>query len=131
MSEHVPINVAVVDDDPSLCRAVKRLLSAAGIDCATFLSAEAFLASEDLEAPDCLLLDVQLGGMSGFDLHRKLTAAGRPLPIIYVTAHDEPEARQQAEQAGCFAFLRKTDPAEAILAAIRRATAEIPQMQSQ
>jgi FixJ family two-component response regulator len=131
MSEHAPINVALVDDDPSLCRAVKRLLSAAGIGCATFSSAEAFLAREDHAEPDCLLLDVQLGGMSGFDLHRKLTAMGRLLPIIYVTAHDESEARQQAEQAGCFAFLRKTDPAEAILSAIRRATAEIPQMQSQ
>src|SRR5882762_2116707 len=128
MNNHEPIKVAVVDDDPSLCRAVTRLLSAAGIQCVAFLSAEEFLARGD--HLDCLLLDVQLGGMSGFDLHRRLAATGNLLPIIYVTAHDEPEARQQAEQAGCVAFLRKTDPAEAILAAIRRATADMPQMQS-
>src|SRR5262249_29472858 len=119
MSSHQSIKVAVVDDDASLCRAVKRLLSAAGIGCECFLSAEEFLESQTAVQPDCLLLDVQLGGMSGFELQRKLAEEGRELPIIFVTAHDEPEARQQALNAGCIAFLRKTDPAEVILTAIR------------
>jgi FixJ family two-component response regulator len=129
MSNHQPIKVAVVDDDVSLCRAVKRLLSAAGIDCACYLSAEEFLECGKAVEPDCLLLDVQLGGMSGVELQRKLAEEGRELPVIFVTAHDEPEPREQALNAGCVAFLRKTDPAETILNAIRSA-AESPQVQS-
>lgn len=127
MKNQQAIKVAVVDDDASLCRAVKRLLSAAGIECDCFLSAEEFL--ERGNGADCLLLDVQLGGMSGFELQRKLTEEGREIPIVFVTAHDEPEARQQALNGRCAAFLRKTDPAQTILDAIRSA-AELPQVHS-
>jgi FixJ family two-component response regulator len=129
MSNHRPIKVAVVDDDASLCRAVQRHLAASGIECECFLSAEQFLESRTEAEPDCVLLDVQLGGMSGFELQRKLADEGRDLPIIFVTAHDEPDAREQALSAGCVAFLRKTDPAETILEAIRSA-AGLPHVQS-
>jgi FixJ family two-component response regulator len=117
------INVALVDDDASLCKAVSRLLSGVGIKSIAYASAEAFLADHAQPALDCLLLDLQLGGMSGFDLQRHLVAAGSALPTIFLTACDEPEARAQAQRGGCVAYLRKTDPGQALIEAIRRAVA--------
>jgi FixJ family two-component response regulator len=66
------------------------------------------------------LLDVQLGGMSGIELGRRLVAEGRYAPFIYLTAHDDPEVRTGAEEAGCAAFFRKTDRGADVLDAIRR-----------
>src|SRR5215471_12880489 len=102
--------VAVVDDDTSLCRALARLLAAAGIQSRCYASAEAFLEDRQKRAPDCLILDLQLGGISGFDLQRELTTQGRSVPIIFITADDSPEAREQALCAGCEGFFLKTDP---------------------
>ena len=110
----------VVDDDTSLCRAVARLLAAGGIESRCYPSAEAFLDDHTDKAPDCLMLDLQLGGMSGFELHRDLIARGRCIPTIVITADDTPEARDQAQSAGCEAFFLKTDPGDAILGAVRR-----------
>jgi len=112
--------VAIVDDDASLCKALARPLSAAGISPVTYQSAEAFLADET-NAPDCLILDIELGGMSGLDLQKTLSALGREIPIIFITAHDEPELAEQAARLGCVAYLRKTDPGRTVLEAVRRA----------
>src|SRR5437016_6578724 len=90
------VRVAIVDDDPSLCKALARLLSASGIAPAAYESAEAFLADEANQNFDCLILDIELGGMSGLDLQRSLSALGRELPIVFITAHDEPELAEQA-----------------------------------
>ena len=98
------INVAVVDDDESFARAIGRLLRASGFDVNTYLSAEAFLAPTPRPQPKCLLLDIQLGGMSGLDLQRRLHERGDQVPIIFVTAHDAPGVRQEAQQAGCSAY---------------------------
>ena len=121
MSSNSHNYVAVVDDDESLCRSVGRLLRAAGIEAVMYDSAEAFL--EDTKRPqfDCLLLDVQLGGMSGIELNQRLSAAGSTTPVIYITAHHEPEIRAKALQTPCVAYLRKTEPAETVLGAIRKA----------
>ena len=81
--------IGLVEDDPSFRRARRRLLSAAGFSVAAFASAEEFLASESAGATACLVLDVYLGGMSGFDLQRRLATAGVPIPTIFITAHDE------------------------------------------
>ncbi len=120
MSDSQPLYVAVVDDDENFCRSLGRLLRAAGMQLITYTSAEAFL--EDTKHPrfDCLLLDVELGGMSGIDLGRRLVAEGRYAPFIYLTAHDDPETRAGAEAAGCAAFFRKTDRGAEVLDAIRR-----------
>ena len=99
--------VAVVDDDDSFARAISRLLRAAGIESVVFASAEAFLRDPTRPAADCLVLDIQLGGMSGLDLHRRLSSQGEITPVIFVTAHDEPDSRVQAHEAGCVAYLRK------------------------
>jgi FixJ family two-component response regulator len=119
MSEAAKINIAIVDDDASLCQAMDRLLRAAGFQPFTYPSAEAFL--QDGGRPDCILLDIQLGGMSGFELQSLLAASGSTTPIIFITAYDDPETRKQAQQTDCIAYLRKHDPGEAVLEAIRRA----------
>jgi FixJ family two-component response regulator len=121
MSAHCPTYVAVVDDDENACRALSRLLRADGLQPVTYPSAEAFLADSKRPVFDCLVFDVQLGGISGIELHRQLAASGSSTPVIYVTAHDEPETREQAEATGCAAYFRKTAPGRDVLQAIRRA----------
>lgn len=88
----------------------------------TYHSAEAFLADSKHPHFDCLVLDIQLGGMSGLELGERLTAEGGHAPFICITAHDEPETRARAQAAGCAAFFRKTDAGAEVLDAIRRLT---------
>ena len=114
------IYIAVIDDDESLCRSMSRLLRADHFQPVTYPSAEAFL--EDTKRPkfDCLLLDIQLKGMSGLDLSRRLSAVKYDTPIIFITAHDDPQVRAQAEASDCAGYFRKTDSGAEVLAAIRR-----------
>ena len=123
MSRTTPIYIAVVDDDESLCRSLGRLLRAAGIQPITYPSAEAFLADTKHPQFDCLVLDIQLGGMSGIELQRHLAATGKKTPIIFITAHDDIDARAEAEAGGCAAYFRKTDSGTDVLGAIRRLAA--------
>ena len=104
------------------CRSLGRLLRAAGMQPITYASAEAFLADTKHPLFDCLVLDVQLGGMSGIELGQRLAAEGGHAPFICITAHDDPETRAEAEAAGCAAFFRKTDSGADVLDAIRRVT---------
>ena len=113
--------VAVVDDDESVCQSLSRLLRAAHLQPITYPSAEAFLADKKHPRFDCLLLDIQLKGMSGVELNRRLAAVKDSTPVIFITAHDDPEARAQAESSGCAGYFRKTDSGTDVLAAIRRA----------
>jgi FixJ family two-component response regulator len=82
--------VAIIDDDESLCRSLRRLLRQSGFHPPIYLSAEEFLDCSVRSRFDCLLLDIQLGGMSGIDLRRQLLSEGDMTPVIYITAHDEP-----------------------------------------
>ncbi len=119
------IYVAVVDDDEDFLRAITRLLRATGFEPIGYPSAETFLADSAHPAPDCAVLDIHLGGMSGLDLRRHLTRTGNSVPVIFVTAHDDARTREEAQQVGCSAYLRKPVPGksliEAILHAIKRA----------
>ena len=121
MSSIQNIYVAVVDDDESVCHSMSRLLRAAHFQPITYSSAEALLADKKHPRFDCLLLDVQLKGMSGVELSRRLAAVNDATPIIFITAHDDPEVRAQAEASGCAGYFRKTDSGTNVLAAIRRA----------
>ena len=123
MRDRLPIYVAVVDGDENLCRSFGRLLRAGGIQPITYASAELFLADTKHPQFDCLVLDIQLGGMSGIELARRLMAEGGHTPIIFITAHDDPDARAAAEAAGCTAYFRKSDSGAEVLDAIRRAVA--------
>ena len=116
-----PSLVAVIDDDNSLCRALGRLLRAAGLDSVTYASAEAFLADPDRSRFDCLVVDIQLGGMSGIELSQSLAASGSTTPVIFNTAHHRPEVRELAMKQNCVAYVRKADPGDSVLAAIHRA----------
>ena len=120
MGSITTIYVAVVDDDENICRSFGRLLRAAGLQAVTYDSAESFLADAKHPQFGCLVLDIQLGGMSGVELAQQLVAAGQRTPIIFITAHDDPEARRTAEALGCTAYFRKTDSGKEVLEAIRR-----------
>ena len=116
------IYVAVVDDDESICASFSRLLRAAQFQAVAYASAEAFLADTKHPKFDCLVLDIQLGGMSGLELRNRLHAVKDGTPVVFITAHDDPVVRAQVEAAGCAGFFLKTDSGALVLAAIRRAT---------
>jgi len=109
--------VAIVDDDESLCRSLSRLLLQAGLHSMAFNSAEDFLSSSLHSKFGCLLVDVQLGGMTGTELHQKLVEKGVHTPVIYITAHDDNE---EARPKDCAAYFRKSVDGETLLKAIRR-----------
>jgi FixJ family two-component response regulator len=118
------LTIGVVEDDPSFLRALRRLLSGAGFSVATFASAEEFLASDSAGTTACLVLDVNLGGMSGFDLQKRLATAGTPIPTIFITAQDDLATRQRAQSG--VAYLRKPFREAALIGAIRQAL-ELPE----
>jgi FixJ family two-component response regulator len=113
--------VAVVDDDPSMLKSIEYLLDAYGFGVEVFDSAESFVRREPFRNISCLVLDIHLGGMSGFDLGRFLTARGYRVPIIFITAVDDEASAKEANDAGCVAFLRKPFPSSHLLDAIRQA----------
>jgi FixJ family two-component response regulator len=115
--------VAIVEDDPNMLRATTDLLDAHGFATVAFASAEDFLTRGIAKGVDCLLLDIDLGGMSGIDLRRQLRATGSELPIIFMTAIDDDATKRQALASGCAAFLRKPFPQGALIDAIRKAMA--------
>ena len=113
--------VAVVDDDDSVCRSFARLLRLAGFLPVTYDSGEALLEDRKRPSFDCLLLDIQLGGMSGLELGSALRGVHDCTPIIFITAHDDPEVKLQALAFGCAGYFSKTDPGEQVLEAVRLA----------
>ena len=117
-----PISVAIVDDDESIRRAVTRLLEASGMRAVSYPSGEDFLADTKRPSFDCLLLDVQLTGMSGIELSQQLTSSGSKTPVIFVTAFDDDETMQQVRKCGCASCLRRNEPARVLLAAIQKAS---------
>ncbi len=101
------LKVIVVDDDAGMNQAIGRLLDAAGFNVVTFASAEALLEGNAAASAACVILDLHLPGMSGFELQQHLKGQGVKTPIIFVTAHDNLSARDQADKAGAVAYLTK------------------------
>jgi two-component system response regulator FixJ len=116
-------NVAVVDDDPSVRRGLERLLRSAGYSVVTFVSAEQFLAMCRREVLSCLLLDVHLAGMSGLELLARLTTAECRVPVILISAYDDPQTTEAIEGAGAAAYLRKPFDDQVLIHAIKEAVA--------
>jgi len=116
-------SVAIIDDDASANRALGRLLRGAGFEPSGFDSAESFLADPMRPTFGCLLVDIQLTGMSGLELQRRLQSEGSHVPVIFITAHDDPGYRAEAIRRGCVGFFRKTDPGALIVDTLRRALA--------
>jgi FixJ family two-component response regulator len=117
------INVAVVDDDSSYCRALERLLRAYGFTPLIYSSAEVFLGDSARPRVDCMILDIHLGGMSGFALQNQLAQSGSVPPIIFITADEGPDTPERARQAGCVECLQKPFAGKSLLEAVTRAVA--------
>ncbi|WP_254063928.1 response regulator transcription factor [Granulicella sp. S190] len=111
--------ISVVDDDESVRRTTTFLIESFGFRAAAFDSAQSFLQSVQLHDTSCLLVDVQMSGMNGLQLQRELAAAGYGIPIIFITAYDNRDTRQQAMQAGAAAFLGKPFNDDELLQAVR------------
>jgi len=99
--------VAVVDDEESVRRALARMLGASQFDVDVFASGQEFLDSLRTRSPDCLVLDYQMPGLTGRDVQRQLTLTQSQVPIIVVTAHDQPALREQCLADGAVAYLAK------------------------
>ena len=109
----------IVDDDESVRRSLARLLRAAGFHTAAFESVDEFLAATLSGGFGCFVLDVQLGGTSGFDLHRQLQSREDTTPVIYITGSDDPVAEAQARRLNCAGYFRKLDAAHGIIEVMR------------
>ena len=113
--------ISIVDDDLSVRRALRRLVRSAGYTVETFASAREFLDSLPSGRTACLVLDIHLGGMSGFELQERMAADPAPIPVIFITAQDDAATRERARQTGASAYLRKPFDEQVLLAAIGRA----------
>ena len=116
--------VMIVDDDASIRRAARRLIKSYGFPVETFASAEDFLSSGRLHETACLVLDVQMSGLNGLELQSRLITDGHQVPIIFITAFNDENARAQALKAGALGYLVKpfeeADLLTAINVALRR-----------
>jgi FixJ family two-component response regulator len=110
--------ICVIDDDPSIRKALMSLLRSAELRVEAFASAEAFLSHAPFERVGCLILDVQLPGMSGLALQRTLLEMQVPLPVIFHTGHDDHTLAMQARYDGAVAWLTKPVQEQDLLHAI-------------
>jgi FixJ family two-component response regulator len=113
-----PRSIAIVDDDPSVLKALARLLGAHSFATKTYLSAPQFLASLPEELPDCLIADLQMPEMTGLELQLNLARRGVQIPTIIITAHDEAGMRERCKSAGAIAYLAKPVSDTSLFAAI-------------
>jgi FixJ family two-component response regulator len=111
--------IAVVDDEESVRKAVVRLLQAAGHTARGFAAGSDFLRHWPDDRPECVLLDLQMPGLSGADVLRELNRSGAHIPTIVVTAHDSPGARAECERLGAVAYLCKPLDERVLLDALR------------
>ena len=115
--------ISVLDDDASLRDALKGLLRSAGLRAEVFASAEEFLNSGRLRATRCLILDVRMPGMSGMELQEWLIASDSVVPIVFISAHGDDDARALALERGAVDFLTKPFSDDALLSAVMKAAA--------
>src|SRR5262250_2697575 len=120
--------VFVVDDDQSTCESLSDLLRSTGLNVQTFASAQEFLTSQRPDAPSCLVLDVQLPGLSGLDLQQELTKVNAPIPIIFITGHGDIPMTVRAMKAGASEFLVKPFRDNDLLNAVEQALHRSRQM---
>ena len=107
--------ISIVDDDASIRKALKRLFISMGFEVTVFSSAEEFLCSRSLHDSACLILDLRMPGMSGLELQSVLISCNRKIPVIFLTAHYDEQARTQALRAGAIDFLCKPFVEESLM----------------
>ena len=117
--------VFVVDNDAATLKGVQRLLRQHGYDSVLFASVEAFENHDDVDKAVCIILDINLGDGSGIELRRRLKAGGSSVPVIYMTANDDPAVRTAALASGCLAFVTKPFAAKSLIEPIRKASAAL------
>ena len=122
--------ISIIDDDLSVRRALRRLVQSAGYTVETFASAPEFVDSIPSGRPACLVLDIHLEGISGFELQERLAADEVNIPIVFITAHDDAATRERARQSGVAAYLRKPFDKRALLDAIDTALRAAPDRSS-
>ena len=115
------VMISIVDDDASVREATKELVRSLGYSAAAFASAEDFLKSGQLSETACLISDVQMPGLSGIDLQRRLIADGHRMPIIFITAFPDERARARALGAGAIGFLTKPYREESLIECLGQA----------
>jgi FixJ family two-component response regulator len=123
MADRSP-SIAIVDDDPSVLKALARLLRARSFNVTTYQSAHEFLAVLPGNLPECLIVDWQMPNMNGLELLQDLRRAGIRVPAIIISAHGDTSVRQRYKSAGAIAFLSKPLQDSELLAAINRARSE-------
>jgi len=116
-----PPLISVVDDNESVRESLRGLIRSVGYSVAVFASAEDFLASSRLAETKCLILDVRMPGMNGFELQRHLAASEYQVPIVFITAHGDEKSRIQALEDGALEYLQKPFSERALLDAVHRA----------
>ncbi len=118
IAEWAPHRISIIDDDASIREALKSLMRSVQFDVQAFASAEEFLASDRVEDTACLILDVHLPGMNGFELQNLLNVERRNIPVIFITAHADDASRERALKAGAIEFLSKPVRREPLFKAI-------------
>jgi len=113
--------VLVVDDDAMMLMSVARLLRQLGYESVLFSSAEAFANHSDFDGVICVLLDIDLGDVSGIEVRHRLKEANISVPVIYITGNDSPAVRTAAHQSGCLAYLTKPFSAKSLREPLHRA----------
>ncbi|HWF89983.1 MAG TPA: response regulator [Pyrinomonadaceae bacterium] len=113
----IPV-ISIVDDDESVRTALKSLIDSVGFRAEVFGSGEEFLKSTALSQTDCLIADVRMPGMTGLELQERLHAANSSIPIVFISAHDDKDARARGLRAGAIDFLQKPFSEESLLGAI-------------
>jgi FixJ family two-component response regulator len=116
-----PPTVVLIDDDAPVRKALARVLRSAGFTVTTFESAEEFLARSDESLPDCLVLDINLTGMSGVELSRTLIARGTAISTVFITAGDDTHTGEVLAGAGVHTWLRKPIDRPTLIEAVRHA----------
>ena len=119
--DHTQLLISVVDDDRSVRRALRRLLQTGGYAAELFASGKEFLSSSAPGRTACLILDIQLGATTGFELQAELAAGGSVIPIIFISAYDDAATSERVAESGAAAYLRKPFEEQDLLDAIRRA----------
>ncbi len=119
-------SLCVVDDDRSVRSSIVTLMRSIGLEASSFASGEAFLQSEGIGALRCLILDVRMKRMSGLDVQRELLEAGHDIPIVFISAHADGDARERATKAGAIAFLMKPFSQDELLGCVHAAMGDKP-----
>lgn len=118
-------NIVIVEDDAGLRAALQRLLQTVGFEVVAFATGSDALKDASIATADCLVLDLYLPDMTGFELHRRLGEAGRVPPVVMITAHDDAQNRRQARDVGATTYLTKPFLGHALVDAVSKTVGHV------